>query len=565
MSSSFTQALALGAAAVVTVGCVGCSGSTDAPVATAAAAAAPPPAGPSLAGAAASSPAPALAPAPAPPAAASGETDLSGAGDMRPDAPTQQALKAIDAKIDALELIEATDSLVALVAELKTQPGKVHGCIQAMDVLGQCYIMMRKLKPALQVYEDLIAIVEANSEISESRLYIAGYAIRGGLHEKLAGQGYAERRDADYAKATAGGAPDGYGRDIVDQFFNKHPLYKEKVRTGTVSEAWVEDRKKYKVGHTVGEASQLIVAKRFDEACELITSSIAKALEQGDGPASYSVLAFRHIRAQAYIGLCMLDDAIGDFTAVIDYTTSDDAYLADPVNQESVVQYVEALLDRGGLRHFLGLDGVREDWERAQKAMPVVDVSQHVSQLLGEWVQLESWSKLPKARKLVALNHASQAVEEGTLEEALKHYSAAIDEPDEASNSEQKMYDSSQLHQSRGAVLHMMGRDYSEDTAAAEALGVASAQATIRKLAMQMAQAFPACLEAATSEVRAAVKKEEGNAAVKDTSYVKAVKCYTEAIALDPTEHTIYSNRSMCYERLARWGESEADAREVIR
>ena len=373
MSSSFTQALAVGAAAALTIGCVGCS--TDAPPAVAAAgssaplpaAAAATHAAASPPGAAASSPAP--APAMAPPAIIDGETDASGAGDMRPDAPTQQALKVIDEKMDACELVEAVDSLMALVKELKTQPAKVHGCIQAMDVLGQCYITMRKLKPALQVYEDLIAIVEASPEISDSRLYIAGYAIRGGLHEKIAGQGYAERRDADYARATAGGAPEGYGRDIVDQFFNKNPMYKEKLRTGEVPAAWVADRKQYKVGHKVGEASQLIVAKRFDEACEVITSSIATALEQGEGPASYSVISYRHIRAQAYIGLCMLDDAIGDFTAVIDYTTSDDAYIQDPANQESVVQYVEALLDRGGLRHFLGLDGVREDWERAQKAM----------------------------------------------------------------------------------------------------------------------------------------------------------------------------------------------------
>jgi hypothetical protein len=95
---------------------------------------------------------------------------------------------------------------------------------------------------------------------------------------------------------------------------------------------------------------------------------------------------------------------------VIDNTNSDPSYLADPANQESVVQYVEALLDRGGLRHFLSLGEalVRDDWERASKAMPSVDVSQHVTQLLGEWVQLDSWRKLPKARKLVALNLASK-------------------------------------------------------------------------------------------------------------------------------------------------------------
>jgi hypothetical protein len=75
-----------------------------------------------------------------------------------------------------------------------------------------------------------------------------------------------------------------------------------------------------------------------------------------------------------------------------------------------VAQYVEALLDRGVLRHFLdkGEGLVRDDWDRASKAMPSVNVPEHVSQLLGEWVQLESWAKLPKARKLVALSEASK-------------------------------------------------------------------------------------------------------------------------------------------------------------
>jgi hypothetical protein len=41
-----------------------------------------------------------------------------------------------------------------------------------------------------------------------------------------------------------------------------------------------------------------------------------------------------------------------------------------------VAQYVEALLDRGVLRHFLGKgeELVRDDWERASKAMPSVNV-----------------------------------------------------------------------------------------------------------------------------------------------------------------------------------------------
>lgn len=150
---------------------------------------------------------------------------------MRLDPDTQRSLDAVDALIDKLELPQATEQLVALVEELKQQPLKVHGCIQAMDVLGQCYIMQRQLKKALKVYDNLVQMVEGSRELSESRLYVAGYAIRGGLHEKIADSGYAQRcarllppctplewpstfaagyrRDADYKTATDGGAPVG--------------------------------------------------------------------------------------------------------------------------------------------------------------------------------------------------------------------------------------------------------------------------------------------------------------------------------------------------------------------
>ena len=187
-------------------------------------------------------PAPRPAPPPAaaapPPAKPSDPTpeaptpdDPSGSPDMRLDPDTQRSLDAVDALIDKLELPQATEQLVALVEELKQQPLKVHGCIQAMDVLGQCYIMQRQLKKALKVYDNLVQMVEGSRELSESRLYVAGYAIRGGLHEKIADSGYAQRcarllppctplewpstfaagyrRDADYKTATDGGAPVG--------------------------------------------------------------------------------------------------------------------------------------------------------------------------------------------------------------------------------------------------------------------------------------------------------------------------------------------------------------------
>lgn len=77
---------------------------------------------------------------------------------------------------------------------------------------------------------------------------------------------------------------EGYGRDIVDQFYEKNKLYKRKKQSGQVPAEWVTDRKVYKVGHKVGEASQLIVAKRFDEACDLVTQAIGGALGQGESP-----------------------------------------------------------------------------------------------------------------------------------------------------------------------------------------------------------------------------------------------------------------------------------------
>jgi tetratricopeptide (TPR) repeat protein len=412
-SGGYLSIAATAAVAALSLGCVGgaCTAAPDAAPAEAAAAAAAAAAAPvSKEGAASGAAAASTPSAPTPISQEPGAGAETDAPDIRLDSDTRQKMNAVDAQIDALELEEATASLEALVAELKPQPQKVHGCIQAMDVLGQCYIMNRKLKQALQTYEELIQMVEASPALSESGLYIAGYAIRGGLHEKIGGMDCEALRDADYAKATAGGAPEGYGREIVDQFFDKHKHYKEKKKTGRVPTAWVADRRQYKVGHKIGEANQLIIAKRFDEAADLITAAIAGALEDGENRASPGVLAFKCIRAQAYIGLCKLDEAIADFSTVIDNTNSDPSYLADPANQESVVQYVEALLDRGGLRHFLSLGEalVRDDWERASKAMPSVDVSQHVTQLLGEWVQLDSWRKLPKARKLVALNLASK-------------------------------------------------------------------------------------------------------------------------------------------------------------
>ena len=157
-----------------------------------------------------------------------------------------------------------------------------------------------------------------------------------------------------------------------------------------------------------------------------------------------------------------------------------------------------------------------------------------------------------------------QAVEAGKLQVALAQYTTAIKQPDDSSETQQNTFELAQVHQSRGAVLHMLGNEYTEDSAAAESLGVQNAHATIAKLAVQMAQAFPACLTVATNQVKAGVKKEEGNTLLKAKKFAQALESYSAALELDPTEHTIWSNRSMCYERLFQWAQSEADARKTI-
>lgn len=41
--------------------------------------------------------------------------------------------------------------------------------------------------------------------------------------------------------------------------------------------------------------------------------------------------------------------------------------------------------------------------------------------------------------------------------------------------------------------------------------------------------------------------KSQGNAAAKEGNFEKAIQCYTDAIALDPSNHILYSNRSNIY------------------
>ena len=54
--------------------------------------------------------------------------------------------------------------------------------------------------------------------------------------------------------------------------------------------------------------------------------------------------------------------------------------------------------------------------------------------------------------------------------------------------------------------------------------------------------------------------KEKGNTFIREKNYQAAVDCYTDALKLDPSNHTILSNRSLAYFRLNKFEEALVDA-----
>jgi stress-induced-phosphoprotein 1 len=56
----------------------------------------------------------------------------------------------------------------------------------------------------------------------------------------------------------------------------------------------------------------------------------------------------------------------------------------------------------------------------------------------------------------------------------------------------------------------------------------------------------------------------EGNAAFKAGDYSRAIEKYGEAIAIDPTNHTYWSNRAASYAGLEDWANSRDDAKQCI-
>lgn len=66
------------------------------------------------------------------------------------------------------------------------------------------------------------------------------------------------------------------------------------------------------------------------------------------------------------------------------------------------------------------------------------------------------------------------------------------------------------------------------------------------------------------SKAAALAKKNEGNTFFKGKQYREAIAKYTEAIELDSTDVTFYSNRSACYAALEQWESAAEDGRQCI-
>ena len=62
------------------------------------------------------------------------------------------------------------------------------------------------------------------------------------------------------------------------------------------------------------------------------------------------------------------------------------------------------------------------------------------------------------------------------------------------------------------------------------------------------------------TEARVTFKKTEGNAAFKAGNFQQAAVFYTEAMALDDTQHALYSNRAACFLKLGRYTQAHEDA-----
>jgi stress-induced-phosphoprotein 1 len=59
--------------------------------------------------------------------------------------------------------------------------------------------------------------------------------------------------------------------------------------------------------------------------------------------------------------------------------------------------------------------------------------------------------------------------------------------------------------------------------------------------------------------------KSKGNAALQAENFSEAVKFYTEAIEIDPSNHILYSNRSAAFAKTGDFQNSLKDAEKTIK
>jgi len=63
----------------------------------------------------------------------------------------------------------------------------------------------------------------------------------------------------------------------------------------------------------------------------------------------------------------------------------------------------------------------------------------------------------------------------------------------------------------------------------------------------------------------ATAAKDKGNEAFKANNFKKAIKHYTDAIGVDPSDHIFYSNRSACYASLGQYREALEDGEKCVK
>merc|ERR1719238_569359 len=74
---------------------------------------------------------------------------------------------------------------------------------------------------------------------------------------------------------------------------------------------------------------------------------------------------------------------------------------------------------------------------------------------------------------------------------------------------------------------------------------------------------------AASAAQHAAEQTSEGRHAArarfKEANYQQAAVLYTEALALDDSQHALYSNRAACFLKLGRYAQAREDAQACVR